>query len=208
MTKIIFGINVPYQSREIDYAATDAKRKELQEKRDGFVSFMECRVTRPIIRYKDLSFELCDICGSQVPPGRVSRGITTCTPKCNAKKWDAKNGLIIEQERNACGVRPTAFWNTISFECFSRDKFTCQHCKKNQTELGQDAINERMINGEVNTHYHPEDYILNCHHIKPIKAGGNNRLENLITFCGKCHKIEHSHVKNIARKHKPLIPES
>jgi hypothetical protein len=204
MTKIIFGINVPYQSREIDFDATDAKRKELGK--DGrFVSFSECRVTRPIIRTKTLSFELCDICGSQVPPGRASRGITTCCPKCNAKKWDAKNGLIIEQERNACGVRPTSFWQTISYECFRRDNFTCQNpdCKKDRDQLEQDRMSERN-----KPHYTPTDYVLNCHHIKPIKDGGNNRLENLITLCGKCHKIEHSRVKNIARKHKPLIPES
>jgi len=56
-------------------------------------------------------------------------------------------------------------------------------------------------------HYHPEDYILNCHHIKPIKSGGNNQLENLISLCGKCHKVEHGHARNVARKHKPLIPE-
>jgi hypothetical protein len=207
MTKIIFGINVPYQSREIDFDATDAKRKELEKTKD-FVSFMECRVTRPVIRHKDLSFELCDICGSGIPPGRVSRKITTCCPECNVKKWDAKNGLIIEKERNACGVRPTSFWQTISYECFRRDNFTCQHCKKDRDQLRQDAKDEQMINGKCNTKYQPTDYVLNCHHIKPIKDGGNNRLENLITLCGKCHKIEHSRVKNIARKHRPLIPDS
>jgi hypothetical protein len=206
MTKIIFGINVPYQSREIDFEATDAKRKEL-EKIKEFVPFMECRVTRPIIRHKDLFFELCDICGSQVPSGRVSRGITTCSPACNAKKWDAKNGLIIEQERNACGVRPTSFWQTISYECFERDKFTCQHCKKDRDQLERDKKTDPNCGSWSGKNYHPEDYILNCHHIVPIKDGGNNRLENLITLCGKCHKIEHSRVKNIARKHRPLVTE-
>ena len=180
MTKIIFGINVPYQSREIDFEATDTKRKEL-EKDGSFVSFMDCRVTRPIIRYKDLLFELCDICGSQVPPGRVSRGITTCCPKCNAKKWDAKNGLIIKQEKEACGIRPTMFWVTISGECFKRDRYSCVKCSSGEK--------------------------IECHHIKPIKDGGNNQLDNLITLCSKCHKIEHSHVRNVARKHKPLITD-
>lgn len=208
MTKIIFGIDVPYQSREIDFEATDAKRKEL-EKTKEFVPFTECRVMRPIIRRKDLFFELCDICGSGIPLGRVSRGLTTCRPACNAKKWDAKNGLVIEKERNACGVRPASFWQTISYECFKRDNFTCQNpnCKKDSKQLRKDAESERMIDGKYNTKYRPSDYILNCHHIKPIKDGGNNRLENLITLCGKCHKAEHSHVRNIARKHKPLVVE-
>lgn len=196
MTKIIFGINVPYQSRKIDFEATDAKRKEL-EKDGRFVSFIEYRVTRPVIRYKDLSFELCDICGSQVPPGRASRGITTCCPKCNAKKWDVKNGLIIEKEKAACGIRPTSFWLTISYECFKRDKFTCQHCGKTKEQLEQDRKAEP----------YGIDHILNCHHIKPIKSGGNNQLDNLITLCSKCHKIEHSHARNVARKHRPLLTD-
>jgi hypothetical protein len=176
---------------------------------ESFVSFSECRVMRPVIKYKDLSFELCDICGSGIPPGRASRGLTTCSPDCNAKKWDVKNGLVIEKERNACGVRPASFWQTISYECFKRDNFTCQNptCKKNRDQLRKDAESERMINGKYNTGYRPTDYVLNCHHLKPIKDGGNNRLENLITLCGKCHKIEHSRVKNIARKHRPLIIE-
>jgi 5-methylcytosine-specific restriction endonuclease McrA len=142
---------------------------------------MECRVTRPVIRYKDLSFELCDICGSQVPHGRASHGITTCNPKCNAKKWDVKNGLIIKQEKEASGIRPRMFWQTISHECFKRDRYSCRNCNSGEK--------------------------IECHHIIPISKGGNNQLDNLITLCSKCHKIEHSHARNVARKHRPLLTE-
>jgi len=185
MTKIIWGIDVPYKSRCINY------------EKSGMDSWTAPLVYEPCIRtHKEMFFVLCDICGSQVPPGRVSRGITTCCPKCNTKKWDVKNGQIIEKEKNACGVRPTSFWNTISFECFSRDKFTCQHCKKDRVQLDIEKSNK-----------YSTDHILNCHHIKPIKDGGNNKLENLITLCGKCHKNEHSHTRNVARKHRPLVIE-
>jgi hypothetical protein len=208
MTKIIFGINVPYQSTKIDREATDKLCRE-----GPFNPRGHSPIRVPCIRiHEEIFFVLCDICGSQVPPGRVSRGITTCTPKCNARKWDAKNGLIIEQERNANGVRPTSFWLTISYECFTRDNFTCRHCGKTREQLEQDKISERWIGDKITGRYNPEwkptNYILNCHHIKPIKDGGNNKLENLITLCGKCHKIEHSHTRNVARKHKPLITDS
>jgi 5-methylcytosine-specific restriction endonuclease McrA len=42
---------------------------------------------------------------------------------------------------------------------------------------------------------------LHVHHIIPIKMGGNNTLDNLITLCEDCHKKEHSHIENIKRKH-------
>ena len=191
MTKILWGINVPYQSQCINWEKSGDNRLD------------HPLVYDPCIRtHKEMYFVLCDICGSQVPPGRASRGITTCCPKCNARKWDARNGLIIQQEKNACGVRPTAFWQTISGECFTRDKWTCQHCKKTREQLEQDRVSERH-----SPKYKPGDYILNCHHIKPIKMGGNNHLDNLITLCGRCHKEEHSHTRNVARKHRPLITE-
>ena len=186
VTKIIWGINVPYIGSKLEFTETDP-------------------IWVPCIRtHKALSFELCDICGSQVPPGRARRGITTCCPKCNKKKWDVKNGLVIEREKNACGVRPTMFWLTISYECFQRDNFTCVHCWKSREQLRKDDQSEYMIDGKINPKYKPEDYVLNCHHIKPIKDGGNNQLENLMTLCGKCHKIEHSRVRNIQRKHRIL----
>jgi hypothetical protein len=186
MTKIIWGINIPYKSSCINW--------EKSEKR----TIGESVIWEPCIRtHKEMFFVLCDICGSQVPPGRVSRGITTCTPDCNKKKWDIRDGIVIKQEKEACGVRPTSFWLTISHECYKRDNYTCQHCGRTREQLEQVRKAE-----PCNT-----DHIMNCHHIKPIKQGGNNQLDNLISLCGKCHKAEHSHTRNVARKHRPLISE-
>jgi hypothetical protein len=188
MTKIIFGINVPYLSQKIDREATDEKcRNAPRDGRGVLPVFVPC-----IRIHKELSFELCDICGSQVVAGRAKRGLTTCSPAHNSLKWDAFNGLVIEKERNACGVRPKSFWQTIKHDCFKRDNFTCTSCNKTRKELSE----------EKNCNY--EDKILHCHHIIPIKDGGNNKLENLQTLCGRCHKKEHSRHKNIEKKHKSL----
>lgn len=188
MTKIIWGINVPYRSTKFDWEATNERNKTIP-----FDEPLPPTIRVPCIRtHKEMSFELCDICGSQVVAGRAKRGLTTCSPAHNAIKWDAINGLVIEREKKACGVRPKSFWNTIKHECFKRDRFVCTKCGKTQEELSNEA----------NCGY--EDRVLHCHHIKSIKDGGNNQIENLQTLCGKCHKKEHSRYKNIEKKHKSL----
>lgn len=197
MTKIIFGVDVPYPGFEIDWEATDAKRK----KTGKWLDFVRV----PCVRIeKELSFELCDICGEQVVGGRLKRRLTTCCPEHNAKKWDAINGLIIEQERNLIGERPYHFWQTISLECFERDNFTCTKCNRTSKQLEEEwhAINKGNLN-----YVDYRDYHLECHHHIPLSKGGTNKLENLRTRCGKCHKNEHSHEMNLARRHYQLPEE-
>jgi len=185
MTKIIFGINVPIQGTKRIYNEKDICAPSM--------------VIPWIWNKKELSFELCDICGSQVVAGRAKRGYTTCSPACNQKKWNVWGGLVIERERNACGVRPKSFWGTISRECFTRDAFTCTRCRKTREDLHKVSAQNRMEKG-----WKYDDYALHCHHIMPIKDGGNNKLENLKTLCGKCHKIEHSRKKKVEKQHVPL----
>ena len=160
MTKLIFGINVPYQSQRLVFDRLITAP----------LQYEPCIRTHP-----QMFFVLCDICGSQVLPGRASRGLTTCCPACNKKKWDKINGLVIEREKAACGIRPTMFWTTISGECFKRDRYSCVKCNSGKK--------------------------IECHHIKPIKDGGDNQLSNLITLCYDCHKKEHSHISNVKKKH-------
>lgn len=50
------------------------------------------------------------------------------------------------------------------FEIFKRDNFVCQYC-------GQ----------------HPPTTILHLDHIIPVKLGGDNHINNLITSCEKCN---------------------
>lgn len=51
------------------------------------------------------------------------------------------------------------------FEIFKRDSFICQYC------------------GE-----HPPKVILHIDHINPVKNGGDNSLDNLITSCQGCNQ--------------------
>ncbi len=180
--KITFGINVPYKSQMIDWEATDKKRREMTER--GEKPFPMVCDHVPCIDHKDLYFELCDTCGNPVPAGRRSRGLTTCSPKCHAKKRDGWLYLTEQKERSLIGERPTFFWWKIRSECFERDNFICQECRK-------DIRTEIRFPGEA-------------HHIVPISKGGTNDLSNLKTLCYHCHKKEHSHAGNMRRIHKCL----
>lgn len=142
--RIIFGIDVPYRGYRYSH----------WEPGEGMVYI-------PAIRKKDLFFELCDICGTQIPPGRQKRGITTCSPACNTIKWER----IKEEERKLTGKRAHLFWGTIKYECFLRDGNTCQKCGSKDK--------------------------LECHHIVPVVLGGSNELSNLITLCHSCHSEAH-----------------
>lgn len=51
------------------------------------------------------------------------------------------------------------------FEVFKRDGFSCQYC-------GQK----------------PPDVVLECDHINPVKRGGKNDIDNLITACFDCNR--------------------
>jgi len=52
----------------------------------------------------------------------------------------------------------------LRFEVFKRDGFTCQYCGT-----------------------HPPKDILHVDHINPVKLGGGNDIDNLITSCSDCN---------------------
>lgn len=198
MTRIFFGVDIPYQLQMIDWEETYKNRVRLGPE----WRFGKDTVWVPFIRIKkEMFFELCDICGTQIVGGRQKRHLTTCCPEHNQIKWNNQNGKVLERERNLVGVRPTYFWNTISRECFNRDNYTCQNCHKNLAQLQKDMVSE--YGKKV---WSPVHYNLECHHIIPISMGGSNKLDNLVTLCGKCHRAEHTRIKNKARKHH-TIPE-
>ena len=184
LTKIIFGINVPYQSTEIDWEATEKKRKET-----GKVYFGDW-VRVPCIRNKDLFFSLCENCGNQITGGRLSRGLRSCSPECNKKLGGAWAHHTEMKEREQKGKRPMFFWFRIRNECFERDNYKCQFQLDNGEICGKD-IRLDSNPGEA-------------HHIVPVSQGGSNKLDNLKTLCYDCHKSEHSHVGNVKRKHRCL----
>ena len=104
MTKIIWGIDIPYQSQEIDWEATDKKRKDLFAAGKDILYMDYVRV--PCIRvHKEMFFVLCDICGSPVPENRAHQKITTCCPahnKIKNERWALKT---LEEERNFIEMR-------------------------------------------------------------------------------------------------------
>jgi hypothetical protein len=55
-------------------------------------------------------------------------------------------------------------WLQIRLRVLERDNYTCQRCKRN-------------------------DCIPEVHHKIPKRKGGPDTLDNLISFCHKCHKI-------------------
>lgn len=145
--KIFFGKDIPYQGVKYSH----------WENGKGMVFI-------PAINKKDLFFEICDECGSFIPAGRKKRGLTTCSPKCNADKWDR----IKEEERKAKGIRPV-FWETFKFECFRRDNYTCQECgSKEKLEchhikpvcnMGTNELSNLItLCHKCHTKAHPKDY--------------------------------------------------
>ena len=52
----------------------------------------------------------------------------------------------------------------LRFEIFKRDEFSCQYCGS-----------------------HPPSVILHVDHIIPVKEGGDNNIDNLITSCSSCN---------------------
>lgn len=55
------------------------------------------------------------------------------------------------------------------FEVFKRDGFVCQYCGA-----------------------HPPESILHVDHITPVKLGGENDMDNLITSCSRCNLGKHA----------------
>jgi hypothetical protein len=58
-----------------------------------------------------------------------------------------------------------AISQSIRFEVFKRDLFTCQYCGKKAP-----------------------DVILEVDHVNPVSKGGDNSLENLVTSCKECNR--------------------
>ena len=65
----------------------------------------------------------------------------------------------------------------LRFECYARDRLTCQDCGVKVHWMARFA-------GD------PEAY--DMAHIKSRGAGGSDTLDNVVTKCHRCHLLEHS----------------
>jgi len=39
-----------------------------------------------------------------------------------------------------------------------------------------------------------------CHHVKPLRSGGDNSLNNLVTLCAECHSLQHPNNWRLRRR--------
>jgi len=202
--KVIWGINVPFASDIINWDATAAMRKDHKEITGEEI--FDIYVTTPCIRiHKEMSFAVCDICGTDIPAGRRKQGITTCSPPCNKIKNERWALETIEKEKKTAGARPYFFWPIIREECFKRDGYACQYpgCgkgpEKKTVELkGWD--NEKKDFVTVGTEERVINPALEAHHIIPICEGGTNEISNLISLCPEHHKKRHVEEETLKKK--------
>lgn len=65
--------------------------------------------------------------------------------------------------------------NTVRFEVFKRDGFTCQYCGA-----------------------HPPEVVLEVDHIDPVAAGGSDDEGNLVTACFNCNRGKAARLLSVA----------
>lgn len=87
----------------------------------------------------------------------------------------------------AADPRNTPEWERVKERAKKRDQYRCQHC------------------GVHEAYYRKVD--LHVHHILPVKDGGGNGLENLITLCKTCHDQVHEHAPNDVKRLTPDLIE-
>lgn len=84
--------------------------------------------------------------------------------------------------------RNTPEWERARKRAKRRDQYRCQHCDRRVGKDGGD---------------------LHAHHIRPVKKGGSDDLENLTTLCNDCHwrlhRIERSSSDEMEHLHPELL---
>jgi hypothetical protein len=66
-----------------------------------------------------------------------------------------------------------------NLKVLKRDKFTCQHCKREKYPVKCDTPSRNTLK-------------LTVHHVRPQALGGNEfDVDNGVTLCSKCHKRLH-----------------
>lgn len=114
-----------------------------------------------------LDSKTCKWCGGNLKNKRQS---SFCSPTCS--EW--YNNAVTWQR----GI-PKVPWCVII-----RDNFACRECGVTGIWIN---VHNRLI---------PSNSGLEVHHIIPVKDGGSDHIDNLITLCVKCHDNKHRSQKN------------
>lgn len=69
-------------------------------------------------------------------------------------------------------------WKIQRKKCYERDNYICQEC-------GVKCIGRKSYKGKNG------NLLIQCHHIKKYESEEDNKINNLITLCARCHSIKH-----------------
>jgi hypothetical protein len=131
-------------------------------------------------RTKPLRF--CLVCGKEYYYCKKSQKY--CSRKC----FEVAHSINMAGKNNPAYTNGSSFnkrcwrgsnWNKIRLEVYKRDNFTCQDC-------GIKCISKSSSTEETYNN------IIQCHHIENYKINHNNKLNNLVTLCLRCHTNRHS----------------
>jgi len=70
-------------------------------------------------------------------------------------------------------------WEQWRQAAYNRDNFTCQAC-------GEGCVSRKDMTEDT------AHLLIQCHHITPYKSPDDNRLDNLVTLCARCHAAAHN----------------
>ena len=97
----------------------------------------------------------------------------------NSGRTDLSVGVYVLEENRQAYEHDRRIPDAIRVAVLTRDDFACVNCHWNRTMLSPDDPRK----------------MLELHHKKPHKDGGENTLENLETLCNVCHDDKHRHEK-------------
>ena len=141
---------------------------------------------------------ICVSCGERVKPHRSGKKMAAHfehfirNPECelshkssskttSSQYLDPDSADVIEGNKVERSVMASSRNQKIVLECKQRDNFSCQSCGF-----------RLKVNGI---------YIIDCHHLKPIKEGFRiTDINDLVCLCPNCHRIAHTESPPISFK--------
>lgn len=93
----------------------------------------------------------------------------------NTGRSDLPVGVYVLEEDRQAFEHDRAIPDAVRVQVLTRDNFSCAECGWNRSMLSPDDPRK----------------MLELHHVKHHKDGGNNTVDNLVTLCNVCHDGKH-----------------